>query len=432
MGLMDGVKPKTAGPIATKPIETTAKVASPSAPTPAAPSKPEAQGEGFDVLRKKLMSVSGRYVAHKPNLPVREDLQEMVSGRRLAESGSTIASMMKTPVMQADAGKKPAAKESVYGVNETGLTGSMNTGSGPITAEQWQKPELLVGNLRQDTGIAGDKSSSDRCGPTNLIAGALLQGSEKAAQLIEKQARAPLSQTEQTELRKIAKDVREKTATFEQLSSAGDLMYKLTDTRMRLGAVMTEKFSRKFSDPDDRAEFNRLRVKDFAKMGPSDKTSLQGLLAKLGASFVEIPDPRDPSKTTPVMKVTQGSHSGLDDGEMLDAATGSGIKAESLKYEADADRPATEVLRTLKNGESAVLRLGQQDDLKNNHFVTVGRMPDGRPYVYNPSPSPGDATLVISKDKNFGPELKKALAIYDKRSAYDTDSVAPRYTKIKY
>ena len=44
----------------------------------------------------------------------------------------------------------------------------------------------------------------------------------------------------------------------------------------------------------------------------------------------------------------------------------------------------------------------------------------------------GDATLTMGKDKNLGPELKKALATYDKRSAFDQDAVAPRYTKIKY
>ena len=47
-----------------------------------------------------------------------------------------------------------------------------------------------------------------------------------------------------------------------------------------------------------------------------------------------------------------------------------------------------------------------------NHFISVGVMADGRPYIYNPAPQPGDATLVIGgagepQDAAFGSEVQK-------------------------
>ena len=75
---VDAIKPKTAASMG-KPVE--AKKAEP-VKLEAAYVPPEAKKpcEGFDVLKKKIMSVSGRFVAHKPLVSERADLKEMSRG----------------------------------------------------------------------------------------------------------------------------------------------------------------------------------------------------------------------------------------------------------------------------------------------------------------------------------------------------------------
>lgn len=80
---VDGVGSKVATTVPktveAKPVE---------APKPAEPAAPAVEAkkpsEGFDLQKKKLMSVSGRFAAHKPNVPVREDLKDLISGQRMA------------------------------------------------------------------------------------------------------------------------------------------------------------------------------------------------------------------------------------------------------------------------------------------------------------------------------------------------------------
>lgn len=84
--------------------------------------------EGFDLAKKKLMSVSGRFAAHKPNVPIREDLKEMVSGQRMAvnaggaqSGGAPVASGAK-----AEAGHVHGA---ACGCGPTLKNGTLNTAS---------------------------------------------------------------------------------------------------------------------------------------------------------------------------------------------------------------------------------------------------------------------------------------------------------------
>lgn len=118
---VDGIKPKvatgTGGAAATAEPK---KVEAKKVETPAEVVVEKKPAEGFDLAKKKLMSVSGRFAAHKPNLPVREDLKELLSGQRMAmnagsaqSGGSTAASSAKAEaghVHGADCGCGPTLK----------------------------------------------------------------------------------------------------------------------------------------------------------------------------------------------------------------------------------------------------------------------------------------------------------------------------------
>ncbi len=80
MGRIEASKPAVAPKVERASIEPAkAQVAAPAA----APTK--STGTGFEPLKKKLMSVSGRYTAHKPATADRADLKQFVSGQRLAQ-----------------------------------------------------------------------------------------------------------------------------------------------------------------------------------------------------------------------------------------------------------------------------------------------------------------------------------------------------------
>ncbi len=76
---IDSAKPSIALKVQTAAASTVAKTE-----TPVARATPPASS-GFEAQKKKLMSVSGRYVAHKPVVAERADLKDLISGSRLAQ-----------------------------------------------------------------------------------------------------------------------------------------------------------------------------------------------------------------------------------------------------------------------------------------------------------------------------------------------------------
>ncbi len=80
MGI-DPLKPK--GPTTVSPPTQAAPVDTPPAPDAPSESGPPAAAEGFDDPKKKLVSVTGGYVAFKPNFAPREDLKALVDAQRV-------------------------------------------------------------------------------------------------------------------------------------------------------------------------------------------------------------------------------------------------------------------------------------------------------------------------------------------------------------
>ena len=107
MGPIEGSKPKPALKAERKGIEPAKVETVAQSVAEPRPSKPEVTGSGFDLLRKKLVSVSGRFVAHKPQVSDRADLKELVSSARLAAQAGSVGSGFE-PV-DADVSAKPGA-----------------------------------------------------------------------------------------------------------------------------------------------------------------------------------------------------------------------------------------------------------------------------------------------------------------------------------
>ncbi|GEM_PF-2850802 len=100
---VDGIKPKVA---TTVPQTVAPKELAPAKLQEAfEPIKKKAE-EGFDTLKKKLVSVTGGFKAHKPMIPDRDDLKAEITGRRssLAANGGTgpLAGATKTDVGEGD------------------------------------------------------------------------------------------------------------------------------------------------------------------------------------------------------------------------------------------------------------------------------------------------------------------------------------------
>lgn len=119
---IDSLPPKSA-PALPKPIEEKAPV---EAAKPAAPAAPVGVtgkiSEGFDALKKKLMSVSGRYAAPAPVQSNRDDLKALVAAQRNAVSANGTGA----PAARASAPPPPAKTNEAHAVGGPGAAGDPN------------------------------------------------------------------------------------------------------------------------------------------------------------------------------------------------------------------------------------------------------------------------------------------------------------------
>ncbi|MBS1148363.1 MAG: Peptidoglycan-binding domain 1 protein [Myxococcaceae bacterium] len=137
---VDGIKPKTAASVGPT-VE--AKKAEPVKLEPAykPPEPAKLAQEGFDLLKKKLMSVSGRYAAHKPMVSERADLKQQISGQRSvvhANAGSAPGTVSKSSkidaghVHGADCGCGPTLKD---GTLNTAASKGANPAARPTASD---------------------------------------------------------------------------------------------------------------------------------------------------------------------------------------------------------------------------------------------------------------------------------------------------------
>lgn len=424
---------RTAAPARASAAATPARPA--ASATPATP-KPPADGL-VEKKRKVLSLVGARAVAGVAPGAIDPGL--------VAFAQAALKGALATMPMQ----QKSVAAAGVA-LNRNPGTAPLATGTGPITNEQWKNPLLLVGAMTQN-GVGADAiSGSARCGPTNLLATALLQGGPAAAaKLLEKTAASAgpyLERGDARELKALAEKVKKQTATFEDLSKAQGLMYSAANRETWFGEALTQ------AKQDGGLEGAQVaRLETLAGKAPglsaADKREL-GELLSLGLDrdvTVDVVtakgfEDRGPQVVVKFKDGFQLDTHGLADGELAAAAKHGGFKSTQVVAHGDAGAAATGALKTLKPGESAVLRVGLDGSSSNpDHYVTVGRLTDGRPFVYNPDPSRGDATLVVGSPKDPQPATFTAeLAKYDGRSIGQKTTggamdlgVVPPMTKVK-
>jgi hypothetical protein len=94
--------------------------------------------------------------------------------------------------------------------------------------------------------------------------------------------------------------------------------------------------------------------------------------------------------------VSPQNPAGLREAEVATLARNGGAAVSSRSLtSADSLRNVT---TRLQPGQSATICVASQPGVdKPDHFITVGRQPNGTPYIYNPSPARGDATVVTGR-----------------------------------
>jgi len=369
---------------------------------------------------------------------------ESLRQKLLKDTFEGTPSLPQLPVMLADSKPKVFLPPNTYGVN--GSDAALASRASPdFTPEAWADPAVIVSGMTQHApGSTGDDTTY-KCGPTNLLASALLQGKEVGAKYLAAAAKSSnLTPDQRQQLAQISDNVKAGKSSFTELSTAQDLLYRVANTRMGVNEVI-----------DNINQLNpRINVLDRSTLDeflsktthtPEELEKASNVLSRLSRIPIrleQIADPRDPTRKVTVANNSNASFllqkSGLDDGELIKHAKGSGLNAKASPYNVDASAPAAQALAGLKPGQSAVIRLGGSDaSSTNDHYVTVGVLKDGRPFIYNPDPSKGDATLSIgTKGSRQSDAFKAQLERYDNRSLPDDSTagnkIKPMVTKISY
>ncbi|MEW5851578.1 MAG: hypothetical protein AB2A00_22500 [Myxococcota bacterium] len=335
------------------------------------------------------------------------------------------------------------------GLNGT-ETSLRTSGSGRIPASSWDNPAQLLGRLTQ-TPRGGEAGNSQyRCGPSNLLGAALMNGPDATARFLERSADSAdatrLPAASQQELRDIAGRVRNRTATYEDLSRAQGLLYQAGNTRSSLQLAVEQQLDSRRLNASERRELRGYYDDMMANRPVTDAraTRVGELLTRASGQPTTVSlvrdehHPDDPSREYYSVSVggrtTATDRSGFDDHELrtLSSSGGGSPRAESLDI--SVAHPTEELVGRLRPGEAATIRVSgtpprDGDPGTPDHFVTVGRRPDGTAYLYNPDPARGDHTLFTGgrggeQPANFLRELRR----YDERISFDGDGDQPNTT----
>lgn len=149
---VDGIKPKVAS---TVPQTVAPKEIAPAKLQEAfEPIKKKAE-EGFDTLKKKLMSVTGGFKAHKPMIPQRDDLKAEITGRRssLAANGGT-GPMAKDA--KVDVGEGDSQKDATFDTaSKKGAAPAARAPASDFAAEAAKTPGIQKADI---DGVANAKA----------------------------------------------------------------------------------------------------------------------------------------------------------------------------------------------------------------------------------------------------------------------------------
>lgn len=386
---IDGSRPRIAVSVPTKPA-----VAAEPARAAEAGLAPTGLDSVFKDAKKKLLSLGKSSTKFAP---VQRNAEGTLQVKDLQRSaGATAADPARTKVSPPVSGH------------------GAKSASGKISAEQWSDPTLLVGKLTQ---FPAKKDVNDQsqaaCSAANLLGAALLTGGPDAAAAMIKRVTAGATQlnaAETTELNGIADRIKNKTATFEDLNKAQQLLYRSANTEAT-GKDLVDQAAGKLSGPKlQKLEAAMRRYLTASVMGRDEK-DVETVSKLLGEAFKDPSYKWDPNSSGSVsIDAARRSKdlSGLTDDE-LSTLGATAAKGESVATNERSDLDA--LAKTLKPGESLTLRLAGDSNAKTspNHYVTIGKRPDGTMFLYNPDPSRGDSTLVTGKldDAKFQTQLAR-------------------------
>jgi hypothetical protein len=314
----------------------------------------------------------------------------------------------------------PSLEPGSYGVNKT--KGELHSAGGKISSAEWSDPARLVSKLTQNPHGKLRAQSSAACSASNLIGAALLSGGpDKAAALLErvsKDGSLNLGPAEQKQLGAIASKIRDRTASFDDMNAAQELVYRAGNTQASaVDLAMEAQGSNKLSPKE------KTLVSVLAGDG-SDEKKLEQLLSKALGREVQLDDGWE--KVTGKNRTKDTS--GLTDNELKNLATAAAPGARQHELTAPDDT-IEGIANSLQPGEAVTIRVaGDDKSTKPDHYVTVGRQKDGTFYLYNPDPAKGDATLVLGgKGPKADAGFLERTGTYDGRMYTDqsADSLPP-------
>jgi hypothetical protein len=340
------------------------------------------------------------------------------------------------------------AREPPRSLGKNQGTGHLPNATGLIPAAAWKDPIAIVGQLRQ-TGNGGidDVNARNRCGPANLLAAALLNGPEAAARLLDNIAtkdKVFLTAEERADLKSIAGQLRSGNVGYEDLSLAMDHIYRAADRRVGIGQWLQHAPGLGQTPPSlpplsgkEAQRLVDLIVKQDGVSAAELREMSQLITKATGMPMTAaLVDDYTVGKRVVVLNRAPLSDDlrsgtpmgGLDDGDLVAVARAGAPRADYVAYDLHGTQPVTAVFDRLKPGESAVIPLaGSAASNLPDHYVSVGILKDGRPYIYNPDPAPGDNTLTVGRSS--GPQPKAfadELARYDGRANQVKADVARR------
>ena len=240
------------------------------------------------------------------------------------------------------------------------------TPNGPIPRADWARPEVIVGRLTQVSVDQSGPNAWVRCGPSSLLAGALLRGKDAAAQLLDKVAdnrRGQLTDVERRVLHGIAGNLRSGGATFNELSLAQDLLYRAGSTRASVGDWRSQFAAVPHLAPDKAARLDEL-LRNPKAPTPAQLREMSQLIStsmgrKVTAEVVDEPLLGGPGIMLNFEARTGAGRDGmfdggLDDTELQRLIVAGGMSGQAVAYRHSNGSGIQGVFGRLGPGESAM------------------------------------------------------------------------------
>jgi hypothetical protein len=248
------------------------------------------------------------------------------------------------------------------GGNDTPGVHHVLSSSGTISNSMWtDSAHNVAAHLTQNAAGANDADNS-HCGAAALLGGAVMNGQAATAAFIEN----------------AAGDARTDTGDHHGLQPATQAALREIAAHVRAGTATFEELN---------------RVQEVLYTSSRDRESA-----------FESP--------------------GLTDHNVAALAGRAEPGASAGQFGTGADQNMDTMVASLQPGQSAVMRvLGSSGSTENDHFITIGRQPDGTPYIYNPDPSSPDhdRALVTGQtphghNRGVTPQFEQALQHYMNRT----------------